>query len=78
MNARDQLLGVLVKLHGWHPNEANILIDDFAHALADQQRAALDDLFDRYDRTFHEDAFTDLIAVIDPKTQTATSKETSA
>lgn len=38
MRSRNQLLGVLVNLHGWHPNEANTLIDDFAHELADSIR----------------------------------------
>jgi hypothetical protein len=45
------------------------ILDKHAHELAGRQRAELDDLFDRYERTFHEDAFTDLIAVIDPKEQ---------
>lgn len=38
MNARDQLLGVLTRLHGWHPDQANTLIDDYAHELAEQIR----------------------------------------
>ena len=67
MRGRDNLFGTLVHLHGWHPDQANKLIDDFAHDLAEQQRAVLDGIFDRYDRTFHQDSFTDLIAVIDPK-----------
>ena len=71
MRGRDNLFGTLVSLHGWHPDQANELIDAFAHELAEQQRAALDDLFNRYERTFHQDAFTDLIAVIDPKEQRA-------
>ncbi|MCI3246295.1 hypothetical protein [Streptomyces spinosisporus] len=45
------------------------ILDKHAHDLAEQQRATLDDLFSRYERTFHEDAFADLIAVIDPKEQ---------
>jgi len=38
MRSRDQLLGVLVQLHGWHPDQANELIDNFAHELAEEIR----------------------------------------
>ena len=54
---------------GVSEDEATELMHGYAHELADRQRDSLDDLFDRYERTFHEDAFTDLIAVIDPKAQ---------
>ena len=51
--------------------EATALMNDYAHELAERQRAATDDLFELYAWTFHEDAFRDLIDVIDPKAQRA-------
>ncbi|MCX5253668.1 hypothetical protein OOK27_05695 [Streptomyces canus] len=54
---------------GVSDDEATELMHGYAHELADRQRAALDDVIDRYERTFHQDAFTDLIAVIDPQAQ---------
>ena len=54
---------------GVSEGEATELMHGYAHELAGRQRASLDDLFDRYDRTFHQDAFTDLVAVIDPQEQ---------
>lgn len=75
MNARDQLLGTLVKLHGWHPNEVNTLIDDFAHELAEQQRASGKDTYcSGIDCCQEHGGVADLI---DPEVQrTNTSKET--
>jgi hypothetical protein len=40
VKSRGNLFGALVRLHGWHPDQANALIDDFAHELAEQIRAA--------------------------------------
>lgn len=74
MNKRDRLLGVLVKLHGWHPNEANILIDDFAHELAEEQRASgRDDYCPGIDCCQQHGGVADLI---DPKTQRASKEPT--
>jgi hypothetical protein len=70
VNSRDKLLGVLVKLHGWHPNEANILIDDFAHELAEQIRqdtTVMGEAGDQYALLYAD--------LIDPETQRATSRK---
>jgi hypothetical protein len=45
-----------------------------AHELAEQQRAALDGLFDLWFPQVHLDALTELIDVIDPKAQRASTE----
>lgn len=73
MNARDQLLGVLTRLHGWHPDQANTLLDGFAHELAEQQRASGRDAYcSGTDCCQEHGGVADLI---DPKTQPDTAKE---
>jgi hypothetical protein len=71
MNARDQLLGVLTRLHGWHPDQANTLIDDYAHELAEQIRedtTVMGEAGDQYALLYAD--------LIDPEVQrTNTSKE---
>lgn len=46
-----------------------------AHELAEQQRAALEGVLDRWFPNFHQDAFEELINVIDPAKRATTSKE---
>lgn len=76
VNMHAILVGLLSVSHT--PEQADhaarSVLEQHAHELAEQQRAVLDDLFDRYDRTFHQDAFTDLIDVIDPKAQRASTE----
>lgn len=74
MSARDRLFEAMAG--GWSLThaEATVLyqiVDDVlgvhAHGLAERQRGALDGVMDRWLGQFHQDAFEELIAVIDPK-----------
>lgn len=51
------------------------ILDKHAHGLAEQQRAALGDVMDRWFGNLHQDAFSELIDLIDPKTQPTTTNE---
>lgn len=53
---------------------AQSILDKHAHELAEKQRAAVDDLFDRWFPQVHQDALTELIDVIDPKAQRASTE----
>ncbi|WP_020135037.1 hypothetical protein [Streptomyces sp. 351MFTsu5.1] len=77
MRSRDQLLGTLVQLHDWHPNEANELIDNFARELAEQQRKAIEgfDRDDHWGTLYRPEDVEGLPNLIDPQVQHA-SKET--
>lgn len=72
MRKRQQLLGVLVSLHGWHPDQANTLIDDFAHELAEKQRAH-GNAEDGEPGCWH-DGVTTAADLIDPKAQRASTE----
>ena len=68
MKSRENLFGALVRLHGWHPDQANALIDDFAHELAEQIRNA--------DYPVHAEDGADYAAdVIDPHVQHASKEQ---
>ena len=55
---------------------ARSVLEQHAHELAEQQRAALGGVMDRWLGQFHQDAFSELIDVIDPKARrVTTSKE---
>ena len=78
VNMHAILVGLLSVSHT--PEQADHaareVLDQHAHELAEQQRTALDELFHSWLPNFHQDAFTELIDVIDPKAQrTTTSKE---
>lgn len=43
MKARDQLRNVLLH-HGWHPEQVDVMLDNFAHELAEEIRGDRDDM----------------------------------
>lgn len=65
MRAREQLRNVLLH-HGWHAPEVDMMLDAFAHELAEQQRAWIEACTGM---PWWADQIPD---VIDPKAQHAT------
>ena len=65
MKARDQLRNVLLH-HGWQAEQVDPMLDAFAHELAEQQRAALPDVMDRWLGNLHQDTISEVINLIDP------------
>lgn len=47
--------------------EASRLIDEYAHELAERQRAVLSDVMDRWFGNLHQDAISEVIDLIDPE-----------
>jgi hypothetical protein len=56
-----------VKRYGTSMEDALRLVDEYAHELAEKQRAALPDVMERWAHCLHQDTISEVIDLTDPE-----------